>query len=126
MRPRRFLPSPSFNNLIGWILHSSLLVPYFSWQMSHSAHHKATGNMERDMVFVPRTREEHASRVGKMVHELTELTEETPLYTLMNLIGQQLFGWPYYLFANITGHNFHERQRGGPWKGQAATASAAV
>ncbi len=113
-----FSPSQNFNNLIGWILHSALLVPYFSWQMSHSAHHKATGNMERDMVFVPRTREEHATRLGKLVHEVAELAEETPVVTLLNLVTQQLFGWPYYLFANVTGHNYHERQREGRGKGK--------
>lgn len=113
-----FSDSKTINNVTGWILHSSLLVPYFSWQLSHSAHHKATGNMERDMVFVPRTREQQASRLGKLAHELGELTEETPLYTLSMLIAQQLFGWPNYLLTNVTGHDFHERQREGRGKGK--------
>lgn len=113
-----FSPSKLYNNLVGWVLHSALLVPYFSWQMSHSKHHKATGHLERDMVFVPRTREQQASRLGKMVHELSELTEETPIFTLLMLIGQQLIGWPNYLMTNVTGHNYHERQREGRGKGK--------
>ncbi|KAK5659212.1 hypothetical protein OQA88_1303 [Cercophora sp. LCS_1] len=113
-----FSPSQKFNNLIGWILHSALLVPYFSWQMSHSKHHKATGNIERDMVFVPRTREQQATRIGRLAHELSELTEETPIYTLIHLLGQQLIGWPNYLLTNVTGHNYHERQREGRGKGK--------
>ncbi|KAH8900946.1 oleate delta-12 desaturase [Thozetella sp. PMI_491] len=113
-----FSASSTINNTVGLVLHSALLVPYFSWQMSHSAHHKATGNMERDMVFVPRTRQEQANRIGKMVHELSELTEETPIYTLLHMVGQQLFGWPLYLFANVTGHNYHEKQREGRGKGK--------
>ncbi|KAJ9133311.1 Oleate delta-12 desaturase [Pleurostoma richardsiae] len=113
-----FSPSKTFNDIVGWIVHSALLVPYFSWQMSHSRHHKATGNMERDMVFVPRTREQHASRIGKLAHELSELTEETPVYTLVMLIGQQLIGWPNYLLTNVTGHNNHEKQREGRGKGK--------
>lgn len=113
-----FSPSKLYNNIVGWVVHSALLVPYFSWQMSHSKHHKATGHMERDMVFVPRTREQQATRVGKMVHELSELTEETPIYTLLMLIGQQLIGWPNYLLTNITGHNYHEKQREGRGKGK--------
>jgi omega-6 fatty acid desaturase (delta-12 desaturase) len=113
-----FSPSQKFNNLIGWILHSSLLVPYFSWQMSHSKHHKATGHLERDMVFVPRTREQQATRIGHLAHELAELTEETPIATLIHLLGQQLIGWPNYLLTNVTGHNFHERQREGRGKGK--------
>lgn len=113
-----FSTSKTFNNLVGWIIHSSLLVPYFSWQMSHSKHHKATGHMERDMVFVPRTREQQATRLGRLAHEISELTEETPAYTLMMLVAQQLFGWPNYIFTNVTGHNFHERQREGRGKGK--------
>ncbi|KAI3392604.1 hypothetical protein diail_5478 [Diaporthe ilicicola] len=113
-----FSPSKLYNNIVGWVLHSALLVPYYSWQMSHSKHHKATGHLERDMVFVPRTREQQASRLGKMIHELSELTEETPIYTLLLLIGQQLIGWPNYLMTNVTGHNYHERQREGRGKGK--------
>lgn len=106
------------NDTVGWILHSALLVPYFSWKLSHGRHHKATGNMERDMVFVPRTREQHATRIGRLVHELSELTEEAPLHTFLMLVLQQLVGWPNYLLTNVTGHNFHERQREGRGKGK--------
>lgn len=113
-----FSASRTINDITGWVLHSALLVPYFSWQISHRKHHKATGNMERDMVFVPRTREQHATRVGRMAHELAELTEETPAYTLLMLVAQQLVGWPNYLLTNVTGHNNHERQREGRGKGK--------
>ncbi|KAJ2900729.1 delta-12 acyl-CoA desaturase [Zalerion maritima] len=114
-----FSPSKVLNDTVGWILHSSLFVPYFSWKISHGKHHKATGHMERDMVFVPRTREQAATRIGRMVHEMSELAEEAPIVTLIHLIGQQLIGWPKYLFTNVTGHNFHERQREGRGKGKA-------
>ncbi|KAK2678694.1 Fatty acid desaturase domain [Fusarium oxysporum f. sp. vasinfectum] len=80
-----FSESRLVNDATGWVLHSALLVPYFSWQISHGKHHKATGNMDRDMVFVPRTREQHATRIGRIAYELSELTEETPAYTLLRL-----------------------------------------
>ncbi|RAK98689.1 oleate delta-12 desaturase odeA [Aspergillus ibericus CBS 121593] len=113
-----FSPSKVLNDTVGWICHSALLVPYFSWKISHGKHHKATGNIARDMVFVPKTRDQYASRVGKAVHELNELMEETPIATALNLILQQLFGWPMYLFTNVTGHNNHERQPEGRGKGK--------
>lgn len=113
-----FSPSKQLNDTVGWICHSILLVPYFSWKISHGKHHKATGNMERDMVFVPATRDEYASRKGRLMHELHELTEETPLNTLYQLIIQQVGGWPAYLIANVTGHNNHENQREGRGKGK--------
>ena len=105
-----FSPSKVLNDTTGWICHSALLVPYFSWKISHGKHHKATGNMERDMVFVPKTREDYATRLGKFVHEIHELTEETPIATIIHSFGQQLLGWPLYLFGNVTGHNNHEKQ----------------
>lgn len=113
-----FSPSKKLNDTVGWICHSALLVPYFSWKISHGKHHKATGNIARDMVFVPKTRPEYASRVGKAIHELNELLEETPFLTATNMILQQLFGWPMYLLTNVTGHNNHENQPEGRGKGK--------
>ncbi|KAG6167137.1 Oleate hydroxylase fah12 [Claviceps purpurea] len=113
-----FSPSPFISDLTGWVIHSALLVPYFSWKFSHSAHHKGIGNMERDMVFLPRTREQQATRLGRAVEELGDLCEETPIYTALHLVGKQLIGWPSYLMTNATGHNFHERQREGRGKGK--------
>jgi len=109
-----FSPSKTVNDLVGWVLHSSLLVPFWSWKISHGKHHKATGHLERDMVFVPKSREEYSRRyAGGIGHDIVELTEETPIATLVHLIGQQLLGWPLYLINNVTGHSCHERQSEG-------------
>ena len=70
------------------------------------------------MVFVPATRENYASRCGKLFHEVHQLTEETPIATAIHLVCQQLGGWPAYLLTNVTGHNFHERQSEGRGKGK--------
>lgn len=113
-----FSPSKTLNDTVGWFCHSVLLVPYFSWKISHGKHHKATGNMERDMVFVPRTREQHATKLGVAMHELHELMEETPIMTALSLFGQQIAGWPMYLMANVTGHNNHAKQPEGKGVGK--------
>ncbi|RPA84242.1 oleate delta-12 desaturase [Ascobolus immersus RN42] len=110
-----FSPSKTVNDFMGWWMHSALLVPYYSWKISHSKHHKATGHMERDMVFVPKTRIQKFEAYGK---QFGELVEETPISALFNLFLQQLFGWPMYLLTNVTGHNFHERQSEGRGKGK--------
>ncbi|CBI30021.3 unnamed protein product, partial [Vitis vinifera] len=44
------------DDTVGLILHSSLLVPYFSWKYSHRRHHSNTGSLEKDEVFVPKTK----------------------------------------------------------------------
>lgn len=113
-----FSDSKLLNDSVGWFCHSALLVPYFSWKISHGKHHKATGNMERDMVFVPKTREVFATRTGAAIHEMHELLEETPVYTTLHMIGQQLGGWPMYLFFNVTGHNNHSKQTEGKGEGR--------
>ncbi|KAE9983012.1 hypothetical protein EG328_010397 [Venturia inaequalis] len=113
-----FSPSKTLNDSVGWVLHSALLVPYFSWKISHGKHHKATGNMERDMVFVPKTRDTYAAGIRRAAHELHELTEETPIASLAWFIGQQLVGWPMYILTNVTGHNYHERQLEGKGVGK--------
>lgn len=51
-----FSTSKILNDTTGWILHSALLVPYFSWKISHGKHHKSTGHMDRDMVFIPKAK----------------------------------------------------------------------
>jgi len=113
-----FSPSKTINDSVGWVLHSALLVPYFSWKISHGKHHKATGNLDRDMVFNPPTREIYASRLGKLAHELDELTEDAPIASLLHLIGQQLVGWPAYIISNVTGHDKHEKQPEGKGVGK--------
>ena len=113
-----FSPSKKLNDTVGWICHSALLVPYFSWKISHGKHHKATGNIERDMVFNPRTREAHASKMGYLMHEMHELMEDTPIYTALLLVNQQVGGWPAYLLANVSGHNNHHKQPEGKGVGR--------
>ncbi|KAK6463932.1 fatty acid desaturase-domain-containing protein [Scheffersomyces coipomensis] len=92
------------NDFIGWVLHSYLVVPYFSWKYSHSKHHKATGHMNKDMVFIPYTKEEFVKARG--VEFVSELMEESPIYSLSVLIFQQLGGLQLYLASNATGQNY--------------------
>ena len=103
-----FSKSRKLNNIMGLIMHSFLLVPFHSWKISHSAHHKATGNIQKDTAFVPHKRESWVkSHCGEKADaaaiELAHLSEDAPLVTLWYCIKHQLFGWPGYLFANLTG-----------------------
>ena len=70
------------------------------------------------MVFVPKNKEQYASRIGLLMHQMSELAEETPIATAVHLFFQQIGGWPGYLLTNVTGHNFHERQSEGRGKGK--------
>lgn len=89
-----FSESKTFNNTVGWILHSSLGVPYHAWRITHSQHHASTGHMTRDQAFVPCTRSEMSlkpldplkeDRLGSRVSE--EIKKE-----LMEAIGDSPVG----------------------------------
>jgi len=94
----------NINDVIGWVLHSYLMVPYFSWKYSHSKHHKATGHMTKDMVFIPYTKEDFVKKRG--VEKVSEIMEDSPIWSLLVLIFQQLFGLQTYLAINATGQSY--------------------
>lgn len=89
------------NDTVGWVLHSYWLVPYFSWKFSHGKHHKATGHLERDMVFVPRNKQQFLENRHASV--LEEIASDSPIYSLYHLVVQQVGGWIAYLLTNVTG-----------------------
>ncbi|KAK6773524.1 hypothetical protein RDI58_028762 [Solanum bulbocastanum] len=45
---------PWLNDTVGFILHSVLLTPYFSWKYSHRRHHSNTNSLEHDENHVPK------------------------------------------------------------------------
>ena len=122
-----FSNSRTLNDTVGWVLHSALLVPYFSWQITHGNHHKATGHLSRDSVFVPKTlsyvvrarggnpADFNLDNEDEMTedHEnkLYDLVEDAPIVSLYTLIFQQLLGWLGYIFLNISGQKYPQYSR---------------
>lgn len=104
------------NDAFGLVLHSLLLVPYHSWRITHSQHHKNTNHMENDQVFVPATREEYdaahginvAPDTGKVTYSsaFAEAMEETPLGDMFNIFKMFAIGWWAYLTMNIAGQPY--------------------
>ncbi|KAA1474447.1 hypothetical protein DENSPDRAFT_781704 [Dentipellis sp. KUC8613] len=93
------------NHVVGFSLHTFLLVPYYSWRSTHRAHHKATSSVERDENYVPRTRAQYSLPPPEKSRatDYHELFEETPLYTLGRMLLMQAFGWHAYLAYNAMG-----------------------
>jgi len=44
---------PLINDIIGTILHTFILTPYYPWKVTHRHHHKNTGNIDKDEIFYP-------------------------------------------------------------------------
>jgi omega-3 fatty acid desaturase (delta-15 desaturase) len=44
---------PLLNDIVGTILHTWILAPYYTWKLTHNKHHKNTCNIDKDEVFYP-------------------------------------------------------------------------
>lgn len=85
------------DDTVGLILHSCLLVPYFSWKYSHRRHHSNTGSLERDEVFVPKQK----SGIRWYSKYLNN-----PLGRFFTLTITLTLGWPLYLLFNVSGRPY--------------------
>ena len=82
------------NDITGFIIHSFLLVPYFSWKYSHNKHHKYTNHLILGETHVPPT--------SDMYYFIRNIVGENA-FTFIDIIARLTFGWPAYLFFNETG-----------------------
>lgn len=81
--------------------------------------------MERDEVFVPKTRTQvglkpesetvqpeqqqaaaHGGKDESMLEKIDDLLEDAPLYNLLCVVAQQTLGWPMYLIRNASGQKY--------------------
>jgi len=97
-----FSPSQTFNDIIGFVLHQALLVPYFAWQYSHAKHHRRTNHLTDGESHVPSTAKENG---------LGEHNERESFYAVMHeAMGDGAFaafevfthcfiGYPLYLMG---------------------------
>ena len=90
---------------VGFVLHSVLLVPYFSWQRSHAVHHSRTNHIFEGETHVP------SVVGGREGLETPGGDENLNLAARMGadgharyqLFGHLTIGWPSYILAGLTG-----------------------
>ena len=91
--------------ITGYLLHSLLLVPYFSWQRSHAVHHRYTNNITNGETHVPLVID--GNGISEKVGGEKELIFSSKLgktkYGILQLILHLIFGWPAYLLSGSTG-----------------------
>eukprot|EP00268_Persea_americana_P065833 TRINITY_DN885_c0_g1_i1.p1 TRINITY_DN885_c0_g1~~TRINITY_DN885_c0_g1_i1.p1 ORF type:complete len:383 (+),score=28.52 TRINITY_DN885_c0_g1_i1:259-1407(+) len=85
------------DDTVGLILHSFLLVPYFSWKYSHRRHHSNTGSLDNDEVFVPKPK----SQMPWFSKYLNN-----PPGRFLTLAFSLTLGWPLYLAFNVSGRKY--------------------
>jgi omega-6 fatty acid desaturase (delta-12 desaturase) len=96
---RAFHPNPRVEAAVGFVLHSLLLVPYFTWQHSHAVHHANCNHMEGGETHVPPRAE---SPTGQMVSGMSRRLGPQ-LFGVTSLISHLLLGWPLYLLFGVAG-----------------------
>ena len=91
--------------LIGYVLHSLLLVPYFSWQRSHAIHHRFTNHITNGETHVPLVID--GNGISEKIGGEKELAFSNSLgetnYGIMQLFLHLILGWPAYLLTGSTG-----------------------
>nr|WDW26433.1 delta(12)-fatty acid conjugase [Momordica charantia] len=85
------------DDVVGFLIHSLVFVPYFSFKISHRRHHSNTSSVDRDEVFVPKPK-------AKMPWYFKYLTNP-PARVFIIFITLTL-GWPMYLTFNISGRYY--------------------
>ncbi|KAA8495721.1 Omega-6 fatty acid desaturase, endoplasmic reticulum isozyme 2 [Porphyridium purpureum] len=96
---RAFCDSNLIQDAVGFVLHSALLVPYFSWQRSHAVHHSRTNHMSQGETHVPAgaTTKEGAAQMN------LERWIGEDAFAIVNLFNHLVLGWPMYLMTGATG-----------------------
>ncbi|KAI4522600.1 hypothetical protein K525DRAFT_268747 [Schizophyllum commune Loenen D] len=93
------------NDAVGSVTQTLLWTPYFSWKISHHRHPSNHASMERDEVYVPKTRADLGLPPADEARpvDYDEILGDTPLYTPFVLVRQQLVAFPAYLLFNVSG-----------------------
>lgn len=94
-----FSDNRTLQDAVGYIYHSVLLVPYFSWQRSHAVHHARTNHLTEGETHCPYTAE---SRPGMVNNAVLGAIGRTG-FAVVQLVTHLLVGWPAYILWGATG-----------------------
>ncbi|KAI0360610.1 hypothetical protein OH77DRAFT_702383 [Trametes cingulata] len=99
------------NNILGFLLDTFVLAPFFAWKVSHNAHHKAVNSIERDENYVPHLRSHYKlpPKERATTADYAEVLEETPLFTMVRMFVMQAMGWWLYLTCNMLGSKMYPK-----------------
>ena len=110
-----FHPNRKLESWIGFVLHSLLLVPYFSWARSHAVHHAHCNHLEEGETHVPPREDSPSGRVTEALRQRLGYR----LFGWVSLFSHLILGWPLYLFLGATGGEDYGRPTSHFWNGGA-------
>ena len=71
-----FSNNKRLNNLVGNIVHASILVPYHGWRVSHRKHHANHGHVENDESWYPTKKSDLKLMVRLCHHALFTVSDQ--------------------------------------------------
>ena len=93
-----FCDSKKISNAVGLVIHTMLLIPYYSFQITHRKHHGNTNRMDGDEGYVPSTR--------SLLTYQNDLAFPNTLRRLLHVVKYLLFGWPGYALVHARGRRY--------------------
>lgn len=97
-----FSSSQTFNDIMGFIMHQALLVPYFAWQYTHAKHHRRTNNLVDGESHVPSTGAENGVGPNKERESFYAVWHEAMgdgAFAAWQIFTHLVIGWPLYLMG---------------------------
>eukprot|EP01041_Mallomonas_annulata_P001824 gene1824-3534_t len=95
-----FSDNRKLQDAVGFLFHSALLVPYFSWQRSHAVHHANTNHVVDGETHVPVISKASGKTILRKImgRRLSDF-----VWGVSQVIAHLVFGWPAYLLFGKTG-----------------------
>eukprot|EP00590_Aulacoseira_subarctica_P009197 CAMPEP_0172416340 /NCGR_PEP_ID=MMETSP1064-20121228/2831_1 /TAXON_ID=202472 /ORGANISM="Aulacoseira subarctica , Strain CCAP 1002/5" /LENGTH=358 /DNA_ID=CAMNT_0013153929 /DNA_START=262 /DNA_END=1338 /DNA_ORIENTATION=+ len=97
-----FSASDAINDLVGFVLHQLLLVPYFAWQYTHSKHHRRTNHLVDGESHVPSTGVENGLGPNNERLSFYAAWHEAMgdgAFAAFQVFTHLVLGWPLYLLG---------------------------
>jgi len=97
-----FSPSQTWNDIVGYIVHQALLVPYFAWQFTHAKHHRRTNHLTDGESHVPSTAAENGLGPNNERESFYAVLHEAlgdGCFAGFQVWSHLAIGWPLYLMG---------------------------
>lgn len=97
-----FSPSQTWNDVVGFVVHQALLVPYFAWQYTHAKHHRRTNHLTDGESHVPSTAAENGLGPNNERESFYAVLHEAMgdgAFAAFQVWTHLVIGWPLYLLG---------------------------
>ena len=97
-----FSPNQTWNDIVGFVVHQFLLVPYFAWQYTHAKHHRRTNHLTDGESHVPSTAAENGLGPNDERESFYAVLHEAMgdgAFAAFQVWSHLAIGWPLYLMG---------------------------